>query len=354
MKILDRYIRRTVIANILLVCLVIAGIQAFLGLIQEFQFIGQNQYTIWKAFIFVPMQLPSQFYQLFPMAAFLGTMIGLGRLSSNSELIIMRSSGVSIVRIVWSVMKAAMIMIIVMTALGEGAGPVLQEHAEVMHQEAVSPSSHFGALNSIWLHHENSFTYIGELKNKRTLQDITRYEFLPNRQLRQATYAESGRLIEGRWQLFHLKSTVFRKNHTQVVKNYSARLHIPFQPVLQVQMKIASAMQTLMDLYRTIHYRQSIGLSVNQFIFSLWQRLLQPITSLVMIGLAVPFVFGSFRSTSIAARIMLGIVLGFVFYILNQLFGPITLVYQFPPLFAAIIPTCFFFGVLMICLLVMR
>ena len=43
-------------------------------------------------------------------------------------------------------------------------------------------------------------------------------------------------------------------------------------------------------------------------------------------------------------------VIGFLFYMLNQLFGPITLVYQFPPLLAAIIPTFLFLFITMILL----
>lgn len=354
MKILDRYIRRTVISTTLLVSLAFAAIQAFLALVQEFQYIGTNHYTLSKAFIFVPMQLPAQFYQLFPMVAFLGTMIGLGRLSSSSQLIVMRTSGVSIARIVWSVMKAAIIMIVVMTILGEGMGPVWQQKAENIHQTALYPSSSHGILKSIWLHHGSSFTHIGELKNDNTMSNVTRYQFGSDGQLQRATYAQSGQMVNGQWTLFNMKSTLFKGENTQSKTQYTDVLHIPFQPVLQVQMNMASAQQTLVDLYRTIHYRQSIGLGVNQFIFSFWQRLLQPFTSLVMIALAVPFVFGSFRSTSIAARIMIGVLFGFVFYILNQLLGPITLVYQFSPLWAAIIPTCFFCFVLLGCLVVMK
>lgn len=117
-----------------------------------------------------------------------------------------------------------------------------------------------------------------------------------------------------------------------------------------MQMAVASAEQTMIALYETIQYRHSIGLSVNTYVFSFWQRLMQPITSLVLICLSVPFVFGSMRSASMGLRIMLGILIGFLFYMLNQLFGPITLVYQFPPLFAAVIPTVLFFVIALLLL----
>ena len=108
-------------------------------------------------------------------------------------------------------------------------------------------------------------------------------------------------------------------------------------------MKAAAGEQSLPELFHTIQYRQSIGLSTKRFLFSFWQRILQPVTTLVLIGLAVPFVFGSFRDSSMGMRIMTGVLIGFAFYMMNQLFGPITLVYQFPPLLAAVLPTMIFF-----------
>ena len=51
-------------------------------------------------------------------------------------------------------------------------------------------------------------------------------------------------------------------------------------------------------------------------------------------------------------RVMLGVMLGFVFYMMNQLFGPITLVYQFPPILAAFMPSLVFLCVMMVLLTV--
>jgi len=351
MKILDRLIRRTIILSTLSVNAVIIALQSFLSLVQQFNFLGQHGYSLWNILAFVPMQIPAQFYQLFPMAGFLGALIGLGRLSMTSELIIMRASGVSIMQIAWSVTKTALVMIIVVTAIGEGIGPLCQQKSAQMQQAALSSSTHASLLKSVWLHQGNSFTHIGALKDHDTMIDITRYRFTRNDRLDQATSAVSGRLMDHRWTLSHLKQTIFLKNHIAIVTQQHAALHATFQPVLQMQMAVASAEQTIIALYQTIQYRHSIGLSVNQYIFSFWQRMMQPITSLVMICLAVPFVFGSLRSASMGLRILLGVLIGFSFYMLNQLFGPITLVYQFPPFLAAIIPTALFFLIALVLLM---
>jgi lipopolysaccharide export system permease protein len=342
MKILDRYIRHTLITSTLLVSAVIIALQSFLTLVQQFHYVGTHDYTLWRAFLYVPMQLSSQFYQLFPMAGFLGALIGLSRLSSSSQLIVMRASGVSVMRIAWSVMKTGVMMIIVVTAIGEGMGPHWQQQSARMRQDALSPPTTNSILESVWLHNGDSFTHIGELKTKNDMEDITRYHFSSSGRLERATEAPSGNFKNGEWRLSQLKKSIFTEKQIVIETQSYSDLHVAFQPDLQLQMSIASGEQTIPDLYHTILYRQSIGLGVNQYVFLFWQRVLQPITTLIMICLAVPFVFGSFRSSSTSVRIIGGVVVGFVFYMLNQLFGPITLVYQFPPLLAAIIPTCLF------------
>lgn len=352
MKILDRYICSTLIKSTLMVCLVIVVIQSFLSLVQQFQYVGQNNYTMWDAFFFMLMQVPAQFYQLFPMSGFLGVLIGLSRLAANSELIVMRASGVSVFRIAFSVIKAALIMIIIATIIGEGIAPSLQQQSEKVRETLLFPPKTHSLLNSIWLHDGNTFTRIGVLENQNAIFHITRYRFNMNGQLDEATLARSGKLEKTEWKLFGLKNTFFKSDRVVTEKQFQGELHADFKPNLEIQMQILSGEQTLKNLYRTIRYRQAVGLSVNQYVFTFWQRVLQPLTTLVMISLAVPFVFGSFRSASMGLRIMIGIMIGFIFYLLNQLFGPITLVYQFPPIFAALIPTGFFF--LISCVLLLR
>lgn len=350
MKLLDHYLARTILLSTLLVCAVILGMQSFLLLIQQLPDVGLKNYTMLDAFLFVPLELPSQFYPLFPMAGFLGAIIGLGKLSASSELIVMRAAGVSMKRIAWSVLKAAIVMIVAMTILGEGFGPVWQQYAEKMRHSDLHPENHHALLHSIWMHENNRFTHIQKLVDPSTMTGVSQYTFAPDGKLLQATSAESAHLIDGHWQLSHVQHTHFNHNNITASAEKNADLNIIFRPHLQMQMTISSAQETLRDLYHTIQYRRSIGLGVNQFIYFFWQRVLQPLTTLVMIALAVPFVFGSYRQASMSVRIIGGVLLGFVFYMMNQLFGPITLVYQFPPILAAIIPTGVFLMVAVILL----
>ena len=89
---------------------------------------------------------------------------------------------------------------------------------------------------------------------------------------------------------------------------------------------------SIVQIWRNIWYRKAAGLAVNQFEFSFWQRLFQPLTTVLMICLGIPFIFGSLRTASMGSRVLLGVVVGFCFYIMNHFFGPITMVYRRPRL----------------------
>jgi lipopolysaccharide export system permease protein len=67
-----------------------------------------------------------------------------------------------------------------------------------------------------------------------------------------------------------------------------------------------------------------------------------PLALLVMIFLATPFVFGQLRSVSVGQRIMVGLIFGISFYILNQMFNHLGLAYDFSPFMSAVIPSLAF------------
>ena len=59
--------------------------------------------------------------------------------------------------------------------------------------------------------------------------------------------------------------------------------------------------------------------------------------------MALSFIFGPLRSVAMGVRVVTGISFGFIFYVLDQIFGPLTLVYGIPPIIGALLPSASFF-----------
>lgn len=339
MRMLSRYIRNQVIWSTFVVVFVLVGIESFMEFVGQLSDIGVGHYGIVQAFLYVPLQLPTDLYQLFPMAGFLGSIIGLGRLASTSQLVVMRAAGVSIVQIAWSVIKAAIIMIIVVTIIGEWGAPHWQQQAK--HMKAVAMQK-YGHESGIWLRKKNSYINIAALTSPTTIAAITRFDFDSNNQLKRIAYSNHGVKTDHDWELKNVQETLFQGDKVITKSVASMPLGIAFEPALLKHGKEDVQQESIYGLFQHILYRQKSGLVTSQYQYAFWKRVIQPITTIVMICLGIPFIFGSLRSASMGSRIMTGVIIGFGFYMLNQFFGPITLVYQFPPLLAAVLPTILF------------
>ncbi len=342
MKILDNYIARTVIGSTLMVVLILLGVESFVQFIGELDDIGKGQYGIFHALMYVPMTLPSDLYQLFPMAGLLGSLLGLGRLASSNQLVVMRASGVSKAKITWAVVRAAFVMMVFVTLAGELLAPPLYAYADRFKAVAEGNDTGLSALQHVWIRQKNRFIHIGKVIDKRHIESITQYRFKPNHRLEQVITAKSAVFDKGVWQLGSSRMTRLGKNRISTTSQKGYQLKLNFDPRL-IQMSQQEPMKTsAIKLFETIRYRYGYGLNSDEYSFAFWQRIIQPVTTLVMIFLGVPFIFGSLRNVTMGFRITMGILIGFGFYMLNQLFGPISMVYQFPPWLAAILPTIMF------------
>jgi lipopolysaccharide export system permease protein len=99
---------------------------------------------------------------------------------------------------------------------------------------------------------------------------------------------------------------------------------------------------TLHELNRYLREQSRNQQNASNYKFSFYQRIMQPLTTLVMMILAIPFIFGPLRSSTMGSKLLVGATVGFGFHIMNQFFGPVSTVFQWPPELAAIGPTLIF------------
>ncbi|MFW0062802.1 MAG: LPS export ABC transporter permease LptG [Coxiella endosymbiont of Dermacentor silvarum] len=341
MRLLNRYIREAVISATSLVVLILMGIEIFMEFIGQLSKIDSTNYGLKQAFFYVLTQLPLNLYQLFPMAGFLGCLIGLGRLASSSQLIVIQAAGVSIARVTGSVLKAASLMIIVVTFIGEFVSPRLESKGELIKSLTLSKTIGYQALGGVWLRDRHSFIHIGSIDAKNKIRNVSRFQFSQH-QLLSAAFAPEGSYSRGNWILYHVTQSLFTPTRIKKIKISHLPLQIVFDPQQLQQSQKTIEEQSIVSLYHKIQYCIQSGLQTNSFVFAFWQRIIQPFTTLVMICLGVPFIFSSLRQASIGLRILTGVIVGFAFYMLNQFFGLFAMVYQLPPMLAALMPTMLF------------
>ena len=95
MKIIDRYLARSLLQTTGFTLLVLVGIGTLIKFIEQLKSIGRGTYDIVDAALYTLYSLPNDIVIFFPMAALIGGLLGLGALASNSELVVMQAAGLS-------------------------------------------------------------------------------------------------------------------------------------------------------------------------------------------------------------------------------------------------------------------
>ncbi|HXH54431.1 MAG TPA: LPS export ABC transporter permease LptG [Gammaproteobacteria bacterium] len=346
MKILDNYIAKQIILTILVVAFALLGFDLFFKLVDELKLIGRGQYTLSKTFMFLILTIPSRLYVMFPWSALIGALIGLGSLANHSELVVMRTASISVTRITWAVLKAAFILMVFVVFLGEGVAPTTDRLASDKRTLALSGGQTIQTDFGLWVRQGREFIHIQTTRSNGELLAITRYQFDENRRLTKALFAERAVLIDDVWHLYKVSGTEFSLDKTRSFKVETQTIQALLEPeILETAMVKHPERLSLPALFRTIQHRSKNALNTQSYELAFWSKMVQPIVILMMVFLAVPFVFGPLRTGSQGRRAVVGILVAFLFHTVNNLFAPLAVVYQFPPMLAVLSPVIAFSAV---------
>lgn len=342
MKIVDRYIAGVVIAGTLTALLVVVGLDVFFTLIGQIEDVGEGGYTLLKMLATVVLTIPNGMYELFPVAALLGSLIGMGMLASNSELIAMRASGLSIWRIVLSVMQAGVIMLLVAVLLGEFIAPVAERTAQQLRVSATEARVSFMGNRGLWVRYEKLFINARQVVSDDALGDVTVYEFDDEAKLKVATRAAFARYRKGQWVMRNVQRSEFGKDSVTVSHAEKLTQDSLLTPELLGIVVLKPENMSARDISQFIGYLEDNGLNTLQYQYAFLSRFVTPLSALVMLFVSVPFVFGGLRSVSGGQRIFIGTLVGFGFYIVSQIAGQMGRVYELNPLLATLAPSVIF------------
>ncbi|MCC2617315.1 LPS export ABC transporter permease LptG [Aestuariibacter halophilus] len=341
-KILDLYIARTLLRTTAVSLLVLVGLSALIKFIEQMKYVGQGSYDMTTAGVYVLLSLPREIEQFFPMATMLGGLIGMGILASNSELVVMQSAGQSRWDIVRSAMKSALVMVLLVMAVGEWVAPVSETKAKEIRTQAISGGSLFSSQQLVWAKDGNNFVSIGEVSTHSELRDVTIYEFDEELILRQITYARQAEFAGQHWRLSDVAYTFIGAEQIRGENVEQGIWQSTLTPDKLGVVTIKPEALSVQGLLDYIRYLENNSQDADRYNLALWRKVLQPVSVAVMLLMALSFVFGPLRSVTMGARIIMGVMAGFAFFISNEVFGSMSLVYQLPPALGAVLPSLVF------------
>lgn len=340
--IIERYIGRTVAVGILLAMTVVLVLLTLFAFIDELDDVGVGNYGVLDAFVFAVMSVPRYTLEAFPIAALIGSLLGLGLLASNSELTAMRAAGISVRRILLAIFKTGLLLMVVVVVLGEWVAPVVQEYAQARRAELQHGQVLLRSRYGFWARDGRAFVNIRTILPGSALRDIYIYEFNEQRELELVTHAEQADFADNRWVLRDLRQTRIGTDGVNTRQLEQASWDSLLNPSLLRAVVVDPALLSAWTLHQYLQFMRENGLDVPAYEVAFWAKVVAPLATLVMLFLGVPFVFGSLRSVGIGQRLFAGMVLGSLFFLLNRLLAYVAVVYHVNPLLAAALPAIAF------------
>lgn len=334
---LDRYIIRTVLALTALVGLGLVTIYTLVVFISDIGETGKGRYGVLDVLEYSLLLMPSSLYILLPIVALLGALLGIGALARSSELTAMRASGVSMLRIGGATLIAGALLGGFGYVLGDWLGPAGENLATRLRDDARGEP---GRLDrSLWLRDADNVLRIRQLVAEDHARDVTVFRTDASGGLTQVSTVDEARYVDGRWLMTGVRRTELLGTETRVVTLDQTEISSSITPTVLQLFILEGDVLSVRGLYRLVAYMDDNKLDATKYRIWLWRKLVEPLTVMAMMLFAVPFVVGTLRDAGAGQRLLAGVLVGIVFYVLNKVSVSVGDLYQWPAPLAAGLPT---------------
>lgn len=339
MSIFSTYLMRTILTSVLMVLLVL------LALAGLFEFIGQldvtgGRYGVPQALLFAALRLPQLSFEMLPIASLIGALLGLGALANNSELVVMRTAGLSIARLARMVAISGVALAAFTTLVGEFIGPPLDYFARTMRDEARFEQQGRDIGNAAWVKEGNVILHLERINAEFEFGALYLFRFNDDDTLHSIARAENAGIDDAdKWVLENFRETRFFNDSVQAVASpvevESFGLDADMLGITLVKPISLSGR----GLLSYIRYLKRNELDAQRYETELWSRVARTTTVIIMPVLALAFVFGSLRSAGSGGRLMMGVLVGLAYFLASEMVANSGQVFRLNPAVVTWLPS---------------
>ncbi|MGP1614135.1 MAG: LPS export ABC transporter permease LptG [Pollutimonas bauzanensis] len=356
MRTARRYLASEIYRSSAVVLLALIGLFTFFALIEDLDNVG-SKFTLLNLFYMQALAMPTRLYDLLPIGLLIGAILALAGLAQRNELVILRVSGVSGMKLLTMLWVVTIPLVVGAFLLSE----IITPAAEIKSSEAsltLLGRAGGGRLNSGYWFKESDdadgtrIINIAQLKSSGDVAGVTLYEFHKGQQLAAFSQAEQGHFTNGTLVLRQVTQTLIDASSVSALANAKK----PDAPLTRIQTLPSRVLRTsltperliarvltpermsILDLLDYIDYLKSNQLQTDRQIVALWRKMAYPFTLLVMITIAAPIGFMQTRRGGVGSKVFIGILLGVGFFMLNQLALNVGMLSKWAPWVTALVP----------------
>lgn len=356
MRTARRYIALEIYRSSAVVLLALIGLFTFFALIEELDNVG-SKFTLLNLFYLETLAIPTRLYDLLPIGLLIGAILALASLAHRNELVILRVSGVSGIRLLvtlWIITIPLVVGAFVISEIVTPAAEVKSSEASLM---LLGRSDGSRLSSGYWFKESDAegntrIININRLLSGGGVAGVTLYEFNAKHELEAFSESKEGRFTDGKLILDTVTQTRIDEHAvsalTDVTAPAAALTHrnnlksrtldttlTPERLIARVLTPERMSVSTLLDY---ISYLKNNNLKTDRQVVALWRKAAYPFTLLVMITIAAPISFMQTRRGGVGGKVFIGILLGVGFFMLNQLALNVGMLSSWAPWITALLP----------------
>ena len=324
--------------------LAMLGATAVLSVLQVlFTYLGElgalnENYNAWQALLYVMWGAPRYLYEILPIAALIGAVLGLGTLASNSELVIMCSIGISLFCIVGWVIRSALILVILSFALSEWVIPYTNEQAKGVNVHRCVNA--LGEVKGYWTREGQRFIYIDYANAQGQLKHVQVVDFDEGYHLKGVLNAAQGQFVkDGDWNLERVSQVdILPQGNATLVNAAQLPLSLALQPKYVHMVTIDPEDLSPSQLISFMSYMEEYSQVPKTYKLAFWQKVASPFALIALVVIACSFIFGPLRQQSMGFRLVIALFIGLSFFYLQDFLGYASLVYSPSPAWFVFVP----------------
>lgn len=327
-SLIQAYIWKRLFSLVILVAVITASMFLIVSVILWSPSMIANGWKQQQIFIYVVCEIPWFLSNIYPAVIAVGTLMAFTLFAQNNELVVLQASGLSQIDFIKLIFLPAIVLAIVGFILISYLGPMGYNFSEKIGLKSVS-------FHSVWMKEKNNIITIKKVPGNK-LYDITIFDLKKSGikklyEVKEATFGNTSQL-----------QSVIVKNYNKnaVTQQYLPKLSWPDLFPDAVSLKLLSKSQrrlSLLQLYQIIKMQKKMGLSSKNYQFRLWQMILLPFFSLMLMFTMIPFAFREKRSKGFVNTMVLGLVISLIFYFFNQTAWSLSVLLNLPMFLGALI-----------------
>ena len=332
-RIIDFYLARHLTTGIAVALLALIAIDGVIDFLDEIDKVDAD-YPLGTMLFYSLLEIAVSAYELLTIAVLLGCLIGLGGLAVNFEFLALRACGYTRMRIAYSILTVGFLLMIGAFIYGESVVPKAQYQQYRIKHCCEQQFHFFTADNGYWAREGDYFINFKALLNDSEYLEVAVFELDRNYRLLRHIKAKRARVAsdEKILALQNAEVLIFGQEN-RMRKQVVEQFQVPFSISELSRTMPESLRQEHMNsyqLYSYIKFLKHNELNADIYELALWERFSTVLSILVVILLALPWIFGSVQSAETGKRFFVAVLLGLSYIIVSRIFGNLAIGYHLP------------------------